>query len=109
SADRVPPRVRRLVVPLTAGWHRVAVKIAGVGGRAEAELALWADPPLESYGGDAAAAPATAAPKRAVVARAVEPPLPDAREAPQTMVERALVDYLAAHAAFRSGDADAGE
>src|SRR5262249_35505830 len=24
---RVPPRVRRLVVPLTAGWHRVALKI----------------------------------------------------------------------------------
>ncbi|HEY2745918.1 MAG TPA: hypothetical protein VGL86_14880, partial [Polyangia bacterium] len=39
SPERVPPRVRVLAVPLTAGWHRVALKIAAVGGRAEAELA----------------------------------------------------------------------
>src|SRR5262249_58658512 len=32
SPTTVPPRVRRLVVPLAAGWHRVALKIAGVGG-----------------------------------------------------------------------------
>ena len=41
--------------------------MAGVGGRAEAELALWADAPLEAWAGDAAgrrATPAAAKPQR---------------------------------------------
>jgi tetratricopeptide (TPR) repeat protein len=104
SPDRVPPRTRRLAVPLAAGWHRVALKIAAVGGRAEAELALWADAPLEAWNGDAAHAPASE--KRTVTARALGPSLPEPRDA---LVDRALVDYLAAHAAFRAGDGDAGE
>lgn len=104
SPERVPPRVRRLIVPLPAGWHRVALKIAGVGGRADADLALWADAPLEAWDGDAAHAPPTKR-AQAVVARAVAPPLPEPRDAS----DRALVDYLAAHAAFRAGDQDAGD
>lgn len=103
SPERVPPRVRRLRLPLDGGWHRVALKIAGIGGRADAELALYADPPLEIYGGDAAAAPATTT--RPTVARAVEPSLPETNDA----VDGVLADYLAAHAAFRSGDVDGGE
>ncbi|MCU1283355.1 MAG: hypothetical protein JWM53_6901, partial [bacterium] len=74
SPERVPPRRRRLVVSLPAGWHRVALKIAAVGGRAEAELALWGDAPLDAFDGDPAHAPPTE--KRAIIARAVAPPLP---------------------------------
>ena len=103
SPDRVPPRVRRLRLPLAAGWHRVAIKLAAVGGRAEAELALWADPPLQRWDGDAAHAPAVV--RSPVVARAIERALPEAGDA----ADQALVDYLAAHAAFRDGDSDAGE
>ncbi|MCA1664154.1 MAG: hypothetical protein LC659_07790, partial [Myxococcales bacterium] len=107
SPDHVPPRVRRLLVPLSAGWHRVAIKIAAVGGRAEADLAMWSDAPLEAWNGDAAPAPSTQ--KRTVVARAVTPPLPEARQGAEALVDRALIDYLAAHAAFRAGDVDAGD
>lgn len=106
EADHVPPRVRRLTLPLAAGWHRVALKIAGVGGRADADLAVYADPPLERYAGDATAAPATPRAKaRTLTARVVTPSLP----APATAADRALVDFLAAHAAYRDGDLDGGE
>jgi len=104
SPERVPPRQRRLIVPLAAGWHRVALKIAAVGGRAEADVAVWSDAKLEVYGGDAAHAPETHA-TGSVVARAVAPSLPEPRDA----TERALVDYLTALAAFRAGDQDAGD
>src|SRR5262249_5274181 len=107
SPERVPPRVRRLALPLAAGWHRVALKIAAVGGRAEAELALVGDG-IEAYGGDAAHAPATTAGHQ-LPARVLLPALPEPRNAPDAKVDRALVDFLAAHAAFRTGDNDAGE
>ena len=113
SPERVPPRVRNLALPLGAGWHRVALKIAAVGGRAEAELAVSGDGPqaIEAWNGDAAHAPATTA-ARELHARAIGVSLPEAKDAPGAVagsVDRSLVDFLAAHAAFRTGDTDAGE
>jgi tetratricopeptide (TPR) repeat protein len=45
--DRFAPRVRELVVELPAGWHRLLLKAAAQGGRADVSLAAFADPPLE--------------------------------------------------------------
>ena len=107
SPTRVPPRLRRLVVPLAAGWHRVALKIAAVGGRADADVAVWAPTPLPAWSGDAVHAPPTE--RRVTTARAVTPPLPEPRDTPDATVDRALVDFLAAQAAFRAGDGDRGD
>jgi tetratricopeptide (TPR) repeat protein len=101
---RVPPRVRVLLLPLTAGWHRVALKIAGDNGRASADLAVYADPPLEAWAGDAASAPPTPA-SSGTPARALAPPLPEAADG----ADAALVDLLAAHAAYRAGATSDGE
>jgi predicted Zn-dependent protease/transglutaminase-like putative cysteine protease len=62
--DRTPARTQEIPVALTAGWHRVAFKLAAPGGRADVELALLPlkghDAALEFFGGAANEAPRTA-------------------------------------------------
>jgi tetratricopeptide (TPR) repeat protein len=41
------PHLVELDVVLPAGWHRVAIKVAGPGGRADLGFSALADPPLE--------------------------------------------------------------
>jgi tetratricopeptide (TPR) repeat protein len=96
--DRYPPRVQEVALPLSAGWHHVALKLAAPGGRAEAEIALYAATPLDTFDGPPAEAPAHVQ-GQALVGRAL---LPEIRESDP------LSDYLAAHAAYRRGDADEG-
>jgi len=61
--ERTPARVQEAPLRLSAGWHRVAFKLAAPGGRADVELALLpvrgADAPLEFFGGAATEAPKT--------------------------------------------------
>ncbi len=113
---RVPARVRTLVVPLSAGWHRVVVKLAGTGGRADVELAVVAESEaLTAWTGDAASAPKTTPSKSlsAVELKADWPTIAPAPDGPNgadaANVDRSLLDFLVAHAAHRDGDNDAGE
>ncbi|HEY2747408.1 MAG TPA: DUF3857 domain-containing protein, partial [Polyangia bacterium] len=61
---------------------------------------------VSAYDGDAAHAPPGAS-VRGLQARALAPALPEPKSG--TLVDRALVDFLAAHAAFRAGDSDGGD
>ena len=109
SPNRVPPRVRRIVVPLAPGWRAIAVKIAGVGGRAEANLSVWSATEMQWFDGHTPGVKDGRMPPEvwadAIRARELGPALPE----PKTATDRALVDFLAAHAAFRVGDGDAGD
>lgn len=59
AEDVYPARVRVVPVQVGAGWHRVMLKIAAPGGRADVELALDAAPALSFHAGAAAEAPRT--------------------------------------------------
>jgi tetratricopeptide (TPR) repeat protein len=43
-----PPHLVELDLTLAAGWHRITIKIAAPGGRADLNFAAVADPPLEN-------------------------------------------------------------
>jgi tetratricopeptide (TPR) repeat protein len=46
--DRYPERERLILVDLPSGWHRLTLKVAAPGGRADVGFSAFADPPLES-------------------------------------------------------------
>src|SRR5207302_7693245 len=92
---RYLPHLVELDVTLLAGWHRLAVKMAGPGGRADLEFAALADPPLQTA--------VTPPPSLAKPPERVEPRrLPSSDGTP-------LGDLLAAEEARLAGDGDAAE
>jgi cellulose synthase operon protein C len=122
DATKYTPRIRRVTLPLAAGWHHVALKMSGPGGRADVAFSVAADAPLEFHDGPASSAPrassssaprasSSSAPRAqssgAIVAREISGELPDAADANAT--DAALIDFLAAQAASRLGDTDGAE
>jgi cellulose synthase operon protein C len=73
DARHFPAELQRLRARLTAGWHRVVLKISGVGGRAEANVRINAEVPLRVFDGEAVHGPTRKGPYQ--TAQVVAPPV----------------------------------
>jgi tetratricopeptide (TPR) repeat protein len=95
---RYPPHLAELDLDLEAGWHRLTIKVAAPGGRADLTVGATANPPLEPFTGTLDSLPPLAkAPERAVRKKLAESD------------GTALGDLITAEESRLVGDGDAAE
>ncbi len=98
--DRYPARVRRVAMPLAAGWHEVTLRVAAPHAPLELAASIAGDAPLAF--GDHRPERLASPPERAEPVAVAFPPHPGGRM-------DAVADFLAGYAAMRDADGDAGE